>query len=205
MLKVVRDIHKCQRCGLQSSTYKADKSIYDDDYYKKYERYSRTILGTKINKFRWDFIKQHITGGLILDYGCGCGHFLDLKPPGSYFTKGYDINPRSPYSDTMTRGHYNAVTFWDSLEHMDDPYGTLCGIESDWFFMTVPDPTDFKKPITEWLHYRPHEHIHHFDRNSLDYMMSRLGYEVVSCSNGEGELRNPKNQTWLLTVAARRK
>lgn len=206
MSPLQKDLHKCDSCLLISSSLKADKDIYDEQYYKKYEQYANTSTGRKINKFRWNFVKMHMIGGTVLDYGCGYGHFAKTRHIG-FSVRGYDINPftdankeRVPHED-----EYDAVTFWDVLEHIDEPQKVVCDLKPKWVFGTVPNIGNVSGDPTEWKHYRPHEHVHHFSPESIVKFLRAIGYATMTISVEEGVIRDPEHPSWLITFSGERR
>jgi hypothetical protein len=204
MVHILDDLWACPECSLVSSQLPADISRYDEAYHAKYEVYAKTDLGKKLTQARWDLVKKYLPHGVILDFGSGSGHFARENPNGVHRVIQYDINPFSNNSSVSTLDtRVNAVTFWDSLEHVEDPYDLLDYLRPEFIFMTVPDafsiPTHFMK---SWRHYRRGEHVHYFSRPSLRRLAERLGYAILEFSTMEGDLRSPEAPDWLLTMAA---
>jgi len=206
MQHIDRDLHACPVCSLISSDLEPDIALYDEEYHAKYLRYAETGLGRRINDKRWDLVNRHMTKGIILDFGCGCGAFVRSNPNGDYRVVGYDINPASGSAGPESLGwHFDAATFWDSIEHLQDPCDMLKRLGPDFVFMTVPDALSLPTPfLFSWRHYRPSEHIHYFSRPALRKMMEVCGYEILEFSTAEGEERSPADPDWLLTMAARK-
>lgn len=206
MSHVVSDLWACPTCGLVTSDIGPDASIYGKEYHEKYVRYANTDLGERVSRARWSLVMRHMKQGMLLDYGCGSGHFAQSNPNGCFRVLGYDINPYSG-AENLVLGQIqaNGVTFWDSLEHVGNPMALLLDLMPEYLFITAPDalsiPSIF---LPEWRHYRPAEHIHYFSRPSLRKMAQVLGYEILEFNNEEGLIRNPAHPDWLLTMAARR-
>jgi len=206
MDRLVEDLHECPKCCLVTSDLKPDPMIYNAEYYEKYKKYAKTQLGKDINQARWDFVMDHIDGGLLLDYGCGAGHFLQMNPNGTFMVQGYDINPASIYSymEPLKDITYQGITFWDVLEHMRDPLDGLLKYKAEWVFMTVPNFVNVPDDVKKFKHYWPREHTHQFREESLVYLLEKVGFSVVSITDIEGRLRSPENPEWLMTVAAKK-
>ena len=200
MNHVVMDIYSCPVCGLMSSNLPVDESKYGQGYLEKYIEYSDTPLGKRINETRWDVVQDVLNFGSVLDYGCGAGHFIRMAPEG-FIASGYDINPYSEFKANPAK-RYDAVTFWDSLEHMADPWGVLKSLDTDIVFATVPNTSRLDFPINQWIHYRPFEHIHHFSEKSIRALFESAGFKRSIITYAEGSLRNQKHPRWLLTISA---
>jgi SAM-dependent methyltransferase len=86
--------------------------------------------------------RAHRDGGRLLDVGCGVGFFLRAAMAAGFEVEGLDVsasavraaNARIGSSrarvctslDALPRNtRFDVVTFWNSLEHMPDPVGTL--------------------------------------------------------------------------------
>lgn len=206
MSHVVSDLWACPACGLVTSDIGPDASIYGKEYHEKYVRYANTELGERVSAARWGVVRRHMRQGVLLDYGCGAGHFSHTNPNGCFRVIGYDINPYSiSENPILCQLQLNGVTFWDSLEHVGNPMVLLLDLMPEYLFITAPDalsiPSIF---LPEWRHYRPAEHVHYFSRPSCRKMAQVLGYEVLEFNNEEGLIRNPAHPDWLLTMAARR-
>lgn len=200
------DLYQCNRCTMISSNLPPRVEIYDRDYHQKYVSYSGTQLGYDLAQFRWSFVSGYMPHGSILDYGCGSGHFESMNPNGTLHVKGFDINPYSGYRHgSVFLQQYDAVTFWDSLEHVERPDWIIKWLDTDWVFATVPDCGHLSPyHILNWKHYRPGEHIHYFNSWTIKAFLRSLGYEICGCNHGEGVLRDGANSDWLVTVAARK-
>lgn len=139
-----------------------------------------------------------------MDWGCGTGSFLRHQGNG-YNTFGYDVNKYSPYKDkTIVAFGYDAVTVWDVLEHMDNPYRFAADLNTKFLFVLTPDATSLKGNFKGWKHYRPDEHQHYFTKESATRLMERSGYKVREMNHDEGKLRDPKRPEWLLTIVGER-
>ena len=61
--------------------------------------------------------------------------------------------------------------------------------------ISVPDchyPND--EWFEKWKHRRPNEHLWHFNKDSLEKFMERMGYVLVSHSSIEDTIRKNSNQ-----------
>ncbi|MEN6440526.1 MAG: methyltransferase domain-containing protein [Syntrophobacter sp.] len=206
MAHMTADLWACPACALVTSDIGPDASIYGKEYHEKYVRYANTELGEQVSRARWELVSRHMSKGVLLDYGCGAGHFAQTNPNGCFRVIGYDINPYSGVENPML-GQFQAegVTFWDSLEHVGQPMVLVDSLRPEFLFITAPDALSLPSVfLPEWRHYRPAEHVHYFSRPSFRKMAQVLGYEVLEFNNEEGTIRNPDHPDWLLSMAARR-
>jgi ubiquinone/menaquinone biosynthesis C-methylase UbiE len=99
-----------------------------------------------MNETRIGIIRSVISGGSLLDVGCGRGYFVKTASNNGFEAMGIDLSERaveygrrrlgvdaeasSPETLLQAGRTFNAVTLWHSLEHFDDPLGTLKTIRS---------------------------------------------------------------------------
>jgi len=134
-----------------------------------------------ICKKRWDFVAES-GARTVLDFGSGCGFFKAFAPEGVEVDT-FDIMP-VPQTG-ITREKYDLVTFWDVLEHIPN----LMDLEetfakTKWVGITVP----IKPENVAWesyRHFKPGEHIHHFQKDYLSAVMRLFGFELVKDGNPE--------------------
>lgn len=157
---------------------------YDAEYFAKYVAYAQTPLGRAINGFRLGLVQRHAPTAPLIDVGIGSGAFVLARPGPTY---GYDINPvgvawlkerglyRDPYEDPT-----EALTCWDSLEHLPAPEAIVCDAVK-WLFTSLPI---YAGPdvVRGSRHYRSDEHFWYHTSWGLIRMMSDLGFEVREVS-----------------------
>lgn len=101
---------------------KQEDRPYDAAYFEKYRKMANTPIGHALTKARVDLVRKYYPGFNLVDVGIGSGQFVTASG-----MLGYDVNPagvewlnqRNRFAD-MYAGQYDAMTFWDSLEHIDD-------------------------------------------------------------------------------------
>jgi hypothetical protein len=119
---------------------------------------------------------------IVLDYGSGCGFFKAFAPEGVSVDT-YDIMPVP--TTGITRDRYDLVTFWDVLEHIPD-FSEIIPVLAltDYVAITVPmKPADVA--WSEYKHFKPLEHIHHFTEDSIIALMDRFGFEKIKDGSPE--------------------
>lgn len=164
---------------------------YGDDYFEKCRNYDdgieKAVIAGRIN-----FIKDHFDG-CVLDIGIGSGKFVESREK----TWGYDINPaavtwlreKGLYSEELS--NYEAYTFWDVIEHVDEPEKYFKRIPKNALvFASLPifpntGPESFIKNIRESKHYRPDEHLYYFTEKGFIDWMACYGFRLLETSGYE--------------------
>jgi len=159
--------------------------VYGDSYIEKYRAYEETEVGRRINEARVKLVKKY-TGVLrLVDVGVGSGAFM--REIGCL---GYDVNPaaveKMKEAETWcdpTVDSVNAATFWDSMEHMENPRDILDNVEK-WAFLSIPV---FSGPshVLRSKHLRRDEHYWYFTERGLGNYMRDAGFFLVERSRME--------------------
>src|SRR5262245_48915026 len=129
--------------GIGFYPVEAGHAPYDQDYFDRFDRQARTDLGRALMQARFNFVEQHYRGTLI-DVGIGSGAFIELRQGRRRQTYGYDVNPagiewleeRKLFVDPHLVA-FDAITFWDVLEHIPDFQSLLANV-NDWVFLSLP-------------------------------------------------------------------
>lgn len=173
------------------------RAKYDDAYFDKYLTYEDTPTGKALNKFRVSLVNKYAgDSSQILDIGIGCGSFI--KQRGNCM--GFDINKKaidwlkdrriffSPYSMPGTIGidtrMIQGITFFDSLEHIEDIKSLLETINNQWVFVSIPIFRDLLHIISS-RHFRPDEHYHYFTQWSFIRFMLTAGFKLYEIRDDE--------------------
>lgn len=159
---------------------------YDLEYWEKYQSYIND-LGEKLTLARANFVNSENITGKICDVGIGSGQFVSEMQ-----CYGYDINKFAkrwledvglfgdPYSTK-----FDVLTFWDVLEHIDDPSIIISKVKH--IFLSIPVHADVTSCLAS-KHLRPSEHIWHFTHDGIINFMNLLGYELKTTANFESVL-----------------
>lgn len=164
-------------CGAHGVAYQRDRARivpYGQDYFEKYQRYEGSEVAVAINRGRIAMVAQHFDpDGAVLDIGVGSGEFIKKRPN----TFGFDINQEAVkwlreaglWADDFPR--FSAFTFWDVLEHVEDPAVYFDNIGRGAFlFTSIPIFADLER-IRESRHYRPGEHLYYWtERGFVQWM-----------------------------------
>lgn len=157
---------------------------YDESYWETYQQYAVGSIGERLTLYREAFVAKHVDPSTICDVGIGSGQFI--KHVGA---KGFDINPWArdwlekndligdPYVEK-----FSALTFWDVLEHFDNP--ALILSHTDKVFMSLPIHENFKACLAS-KHLKPNEHIWHFTDSGVKFFMKYHGFNCIEQDDGE--------------------
>lgn len=174
--------------------YQADMSRrieYGSGYFEHYEALRGTPIASAITRGRIDFVNRHHGNGMLVDVGIGSGEFIEERSKAGAPSMGFDINPiakawlekRGLYTDNLRK--YPAYSFWDVLEHCEEPAQYLTRVQAGaWVFVSIPI---FKSldSIRESKHYKPGEHLYYWTVEGFLEYMSLWGFRVVEVSDFE--------------------
>ena len=130
----------------------------------------------------------------ILDVGYGNGSFLrtcsNIIPKCfGHDISGYPLPDGCEFADNLFDNHYDVVTFFDSLEHFDDPY-FLEKLNCNFICISLPWCHYFSDDwFANWKHRKPNEHLWHFDEVSITKFMKSQKYSVLNITNIEDAIR----------------
>lgn len=162
---------------------------YDEGYFARYREMADTQLGRDLTAARIRLVERHYGSGPVLDVGIGAGQFVEARPN----TQGFDVNPagiewlqqRGQWAD-LYADRYLALTFWDSLEHIDRP-DVAVGKANKWVFVSVP-LFDSGDDIPRSKHFRPDEHIWYWTREGLVNWFKEQGFTLAEGNDIETQL-----------------
>lgn len=164
--------------------------VYDAAYFAKYEGYAATPLGVKLNDERLALVRRYMHPELpLVDVGIGCGQFVQSRPG----ARGFDVNPtgvewlksRGLWHDPYKAPCY-ALTFWDSLEHVEH-LGVLLQAATDRVFVSLPIFRD-REHVLASKHFRPDEHFWYFTRRGFVKTMAGMGFDLLENNDHESRL-----------------
>ena len=196
---------KCAACGLVRTepqlTPQQLEPHYAEEYWGGIEATDEHWI-RRDQRHRTGFLHRFRTEGSVLDVGCGLGFFLRALDPQRWDRYGVEPMPvpyrqaaRSLGSDRIVNadllaarlpsGKFDAITFWDSLEHLPDPRAVLqeaarllpprgiilIGLPNfggyqarhfaeDWFALSLP------------------HHLYHYTRETLSRLLENSGFRV---------------------------
>ena len=161
---------------------------YDGDYFQKYMEMDNTPMGYVLTEARCDLVSQHYKGDNLIDIGIGGGAFC--LSHGCY---GYDVSEQAVTwlrDGGMYRNPYKAgceaMTCWDSLEHVLDPVA-LVQCASKYVFVSMPIYQDREHCVNS-KHFKPGEHLHYWTHDGLIDWFARLGFVCMESNDIETQL-----------------
>lgn len=161
---------------------------YDAEYFSRYQAMADTDMGRQLTAARIQLVARHYNGPL-LDVGIGAGQFVEVRPD----TRGFDVNPagiewlnqRGLWAD-LYGDRYPALSFWDSLEHIDRPDVAVAKAER-FVFISVPI-FESGDHVLRSKHFRKTEHIWYWTHDGLVKWFSEQGFRLVEHNIIESEL-----------------
>ena len=161
---------------------------YDAEYFSRYQAMADTPMGRELTATRIKLVARHYAGPL-LDVGIGAGQFVEARPN----TRGYDVNPagvdwlnqRGLWAD-LYEDRYPALSFWDSLEHIDRP-DVAVGRAEKWVFVSVPI-FSCAEHVVRSRHFRRDEHIWYWTHDGLVAWFAEQGFELMESNGVETQL-----------------
>lgn len=161
-------VWRCSNCESLHSLEEVDLVPYYDAYpFKNHtlDYYTLIAYHNRLFRLKKSGLKQNHR---ILDFGCGAGLFVEfLKQKGYQNAFGYDSFVH-PYSDpSILQQHYDIVTSYDVIEHVDDPiafYKTMTELVTPNGLLVIGTPEASrlslsKNKLTPELHQPYHRHI----------------------------------------------
>ncbi len=161
---------------------------YDDAYFEKYVLYEGQPIARAINAGRKAIVNKYVgPDAPVLDVGIGSGEFIKSRPN----TWGYDVNPKAAaWLEARKRwsfslGAFEALTFWDVLEHVETPAEYFDRMHpGQYLFTSLPIFDDIRR-VRESKHYRPGEHLYYFTEFGFIWWMTRHGFDLLDIQDFE--------------------
>lgn len=205
---------QCSRCGFLFIPGEFRRRI-DYTHYKSRET-AREIAKADLwikeqrNMLRYRLIRRYARSGRIFDIGCGFGHFLLTGKGLGYDVRGVEMSEanaqfiRRQFGIAVEQGdflriplkrEYDAVTLWDTLEHMDRPDLVLEKISrilkpGGVVFIQVPQSDSFFSRILRYRWWAVGlDHVNYFSRSTIRQILQRFGLETVEIKSSI-ELKN---------------
>lgn len=177
-------------CAPHGVAYQADMSSgrvpYGADYFEKVQAYLAQPVAVRVNACRVALLSRHLPDeASILDIGAGSGAFVADARGWGYAAKGFDVMPETVsrlkaaevFADQLEQ--FDAVTLWDTLEHLENPEDYLARVHAGAFlFASLPVFEDLGA-IRQSKHYRPGEHLYYFTAPGFVEWMSMHRFRLL--------------------------
>lgn len=158
---------------------------YSGDYFQKYQEMDATNMGEALTDARVKLVSSFYCGKSIIDIGIGGGKFCKQMP-----CFGYDVSIEANkwlvengiYRDPYKSGA-DALTFWDSLEHIPDP-AAIVKMASQWVFVSMPIYSGIDDCMKS-KHYKPGEHLHYWTDDGLRLWFAEQGFALAGENDAE--------------------
>lgn len=187
------DLMLCEHRGV---AYQRDMTKgrieYGASYFETFKSYAGSPVERALNAGRCALVARHArAGATILDVGVGSGAFVHHAAAEGFDAKGFDVNPvavawlKSEGFFAEDATGFEAITFWDSLEHIDDPGLTLRRLHKGALaFVAIPIVGDLRR-IRESKHYKPGEHLYYWTPQGFVDWMALHGFRLLEASSHE--------------------
>lgn len=205
-------IHACLSCGLNyTKSIPAENQIgefYKSDTYDSHRldnssvisRIYRLVRLINIRK-KVSWIRRYCSQGVVIDYGCGLGHFVKALNENGYDSRGFEIDgdvrdlskselnlttyPLDAFLD-MSRETVDVITMWHVLEHVFHLNADFSQIvdrlkTGGHIFIAVPNykSWDAQHYGKYWEAYDVPRHLYHFDKETLVSFVERFGLKHI--------------------------
>lgn len=158
---------------------------YGECYWAKYEVMEDTKVGYRLLNLRHEFRQRHADPQWRnVDIGIGAGGFISYRGGG----EGFDVNERaiewlSVRDGLWTKQPRETLTFWDSFEHIPDPW-ELVALATEGVFVSMPIFESAEHCLSS-KHYRPGEHLWYFTERGLIEQMRIHGMTLIERNRDE--------------------
>ncbi|MBI5118002.1 class I SAM-dependent methyltransferase [Candidatus Poribacteria bacterium] len=195
----------CAECGFVQLGRHANEAQIRREYSRAYFKDAKYLLDAaarREQKRRLSFMKECgvSSGATVLDVGCATGDFV-LMAKETYSVWGTDIsedalqiardrNPEiaerfvcmSGRNSGVPNQHFDAITMWDVVEHLDDPVALLTQMagklkRGGMLFLSSPNIGTFIGRVMgkRWAFMTPPEHIGYFSRETMRKLLGVCG------------------------------
>ena len=200
-------IAECEGCGVLRTLPEMDEGelakFYPDDYWGGAEPTREWIQSSQAEKTRF-VAGCKLTGGSILDVGCGAGFFLRALDAakwdrfgvetgaGASKAAGQALGSGKVFTGTLVGSQwpdskFDVVSFWSSLEHTNEPRANL--IEARRILKTngtviiqLPNAASYQARMFggDWFALDAPRHRYHFTLEVLGRLLSETGFQIYS-------------------------
>ena len=198
-------IVRCEGCGVLRTLPEMSESnlgrFYPDDYWGMPHPTQEWIFSSQSEKTKF-VTRCGLSGGRILDVGCGAGYFLRALDAGKWDRFGVETSAAASRmtENQIGRGRvvtgslvgssfdgpgFDVVTFWSALEHTNDPRANLKKArrllkDGGTVIVQLPNAASYQAQLFDgdWMALDAPRHRYHFSFQVLDRLLSETGYEV---------------------------
>lgn len=203
-------IAACDGCGVYRTMPEMSEGelswFYSGDYWAHQNEPETEWLKKNQAEKRRFLSKCGLIRGSILDVGCGAGFFLRALDAERWDRFGVETGRSAAASAARALGQhrvfngtliesacadetFDVVTFWSSLEHMNDPRANLLEARrvikpSGTLIIQVPNIASYQARWFggDWFALDAPRHRYHFNRDTLGRLLAETGFEVYRVS-----------------------
>lgn len=147
----------------------------------------------------------------LLDIGCGSGHFLHRAQLAGLEVAGIEISDFARQQSNTRLGKelvyssledahfssssFDVVTMWHVLEHVPSPTDTLKAAHDllrpgGILAVAVPNFDSLERRIwgKRWIAVDAPRHFYHFSQSTLESLLSKTGFELISVDQSDGAI-----------------
>jgi 2-polyprenyl-3-methyl-5-hydroxy-6-metoxy-1,4-benzoquinol methylase len=187
------DLVLCERRGVAyQRNMKRGRIQYDAAYFEHFRSYAGSPVERALNAGRCEIVARHVPkGGRLIDIGIGSGAFIRAALEAGFDARGSDINPTAVewlrkedrFADNPEG--FDAVTLWDTLEHIEDPELLFRNVSAGAkVFVAIPLMAELRQ-VRASKHYKPGEHLYYFTEQGFVDWMAFHGFRLLERSDHE--------------------
>lgn len=201
----IQELWECPTCSHVWADHLIDQENYTDHYWDKFISYPLLELAY----FRYGILRAFSRPGKLLDIGAGLGAFGQIALAGGYDVWYFDITNftvpgRFITLEQATQQEWDVITCFDSLEHVQD-FSVMKNLfaKSRLLYVSTPWRPSWFPQSRKWRHFRPEQHWHYFNPNSLSALIQQIRPDMKCCllDNPEDVVRiDPANSPNILTA-----
>jgi len=189
----------CNKCGHIYVNPRLDFStlneLYNENKISPMPYYVENLAQDKKTfEQRLKLVEKYKKKGKLLDVGCAIGTFMNVAKERGWEVKGIDLNRSSVQKckeaglDVMCSAFekFDAIIMNDFLEHVPDPkevLKTANGLlkKGGVILIVTPKIDSFMGKISgkKWLHLKPDEHIHFYNKKNLGRILKDAGFSPI--------------------------
>lgn len=164
------------------------EGIYGFAYWEEYQKRDHSPIGRSLTEARVNMVRRYCS--TVVDIGIGGGAFMIAASEADLSPKGSDINTFAlswlgRRNELWTGDDVEAMTFWDSIEHIENPTQLLS--RTQWAFISTPI-YDNEVAVRASKHFKPGEHIHYWSHAGLIMYMLAQGFGLADYNTMESDL-----------------
>jgi predicted RNA methylase len=169
---------------------------------------------------RYLFAADRLRGKRVLDLACGCGYGSWILHGAGNEVTGADIeaeaiayakkNYQGPtylcQAAEETKGEYDALVTFETLEHLDDPSIVLKAVQAPLVIASVPNEERYPFSVERFAG-DAYPHKRHYTPKQFDELLESAGFKIrerfCQPSKHEGDLQEGTDGLFLIYVANR--